>query len=115
MRDRCGFRVFHPPTGGLLDESAGFALPAHLHLVATNQDRRGGRKGRRLPPPVGVVVDDTLLEVHTGLGEVTPRPLAGGSVPQRVEDGGGHLTPSGVGQRLHYRPRLPQLPNLSFG
>ena len=71
---------------GLLDESAGFAFPADLHMVAPDQDRHRGRERRRLFPPGGLVVDGALLELHPRLGEVTPRPLAGGSVAQSVED-----------------------------
>ena len=52
--------------------------------------RHRGRERRRLLPPGGVVVDDALLELHSRLGEVTPRPLAGGSLAQSVEDDHGH-------------------------
>jgi len=77
----------HRPAGGLLDESAGLALPADLHLTIADEYRNRGRERRRLFPPGGVVVDDALLELQPCLGEITPRPVAGGSAAQSVKDG----------------------------
>ena len=91
------------PAGELLDESAGFAFPADLHLVAPDQDRHRGRERRRLFPPGGVVVDDALLELHPCRGEVTPRPLTGGSVAQSVEDDHTHV---GVNLSAFDKPRV---------